>query len=183
MLKLNSLEMEKEAERIRMKAKVKKLDLDENQVCEKVTKRMQSRGVLTPQLRVDDIGFTEELTDIAGNKIKWWGGGEKMMHSTKLSLLITVRIAACTKLKKVRKMLNKETPPSLMSSAGFGGYVAGGGSAIVPLGRGSTIDRSKDKEPVISSNFLLSLSHDLLETQTAHLEEKSISYQQVHVFS
>jgi len=80
-------------------------------------------------------------------------------------------------------MLNNETPPSLMSSAGFGGYVAGGGSAIVPLGRGSTIEQSKDKEPVISSNFLLSLSHDLLETQTAHVEEKSISYQQVCIFS
>ena len=75
MLKLNSLEMEKEAERIRMKAKVKKLDLDESQVCEKVTKRMQSRGVLTPQLRVDDIGYTEELTDIAGKLNAARGGG------------------------------------------------------------------------------------------------------------
>jgi len=86
-MKLEALNKEVEKEQQEAEAELKKQNknVKEEELCELVTKRLQDRGIRTAQLMVDDVDEQEETE-------------------------ISRKIAECTTLPEVKKMLEQHKP-------------------------------------------------------------------------
>jgi len=80
-------EVEKEAALVQAEADENQEELNEEDLYVRVTNRLQSKGIETTQLRVDDIGDAEETTEISR------------------------KIAECNDLRAVKRMLDSMPPP------------------------------------------------------------------------
>jgi len=157
-IELNKIaeEVETEAALVQAEAEEKKECLSEESLYTRVTERLQSRGVQTAQLKVDDIGDSKDSTDISR------------------------KIAECDNMAAVRAMLNKLVSPS-PSYGGHSGRYRRAGDA--ELDCKIDLDCSESNDCELPSAYLESSSSSApkisMECQSARVEKASISCNQV----